>query len=170
MTPGTISAKEKMAICYAFIENIERVGDIYRLCHDDIDPSLPNSDPMVKARIYRWSNNQAVKEYMEHVRHTFEMRVDTVVASKLELVKKDPEYTHDSDSVDFRNLDEFLAEANIKANTLKDEKDKQFYLKTIADLMRFKEGSQEKNQDIQRFYTPLLCRQCPLYKKEQEGK
>ena len=35
--------------------------------------------------------------------------------------------------------------------------------------MRFKEGAQDKNQDIQRFYTPLLCRECPLH-QEAEAK
>ena len=86
----------------------------------------------------------------------------------MQAAEKDPSYNPGA-ATDYTNLDEFLAAANRMANTLEDEKDKQFYLKTIADLMRFKEGSQDKNQDIQRFYTPLLCRECPLYQKESES-
>lgn len=165
MSSRTLTEREKMAITYAVVENITKAGEIYALAHDMSE--LSDNPLTAKNRANVWRRSVPVDTYFKRVEGILANRVDIAVKSQLKMAREDPYYTPTS-GIDFTNLDEFLAEANRQANNLEDEKDKQFYLKTIADLMRFKEGSQDKNQDIQRFYTPLLCRECPLYMKESE--
>ena len=68
--------------------------------------------------------------------------------------------------VNFQDLQEFLKYCENQANLLQDEREKQFYLKTISDLLRYKENDNATN-DIQRFYTPIQCKDCILYKENQ---
>ena len=156
---------EKAAIAYSFFEGVTNARELFAMCHDMSKYS--DNEEVTRVRANSWRRSALVEEYYHTLEAKLEHRVNTAVDSKLKIAREDPTYT--PGTIDFTNLDEFLAEANKQANLLADEKDKQFYLKTIADLMRFKEGSQDKNQDIQRFYTPLLCRDCPLYQKEKEA-
>lgn len=159
-----LTEREKAALAYSWFENVNNSQQLYALCHD---MSQYSSNPIVaKNRANDWRRSAYVVEYWKSLEAKFEARVAAEVDSRLKVARQDPTYT--PGSVDFTNLDEFFAYANKQANVIEDEKDRQFYLKTIADLMRFKEGAQDKNQDIQRFYTPLLCRDCPLHKEAEE--
>lgn len=160
-----LSIREKAALAYAFFEGVTDNRELFAICHD-MDGFSDNPN-VAKNRAGLWRRSDMVAEYEASLKQRFEDRVDAEVMARVKVAKADPLYAPSS-SIDFTNLDEFLAEANRQANLLEDEKDKQFYLKTIADLMRFKEGSQDKNQDIQRFYTPLLCRECPLHKAAEK--
>lgn len=66
--------------------------------------------------------------------------------------------------VNFLNPDEFLKFASQKANEIQDEKDRREYLKMIANLMNYKDSDREETE-IQRFYTPVNCLECEIYKK-----
>lgn len=160
-----LSELEKMALAYCFMEGITASQQMYGLCHNR-EEYTPNKQ-VWRNLSSQWKKSEPVQAYLASLKARFDTRVDSAVQAALKNAKADPTYVP-SASIDFTNLDQFLAEANRLANNLDDEKDKQFYLKTIADLMRFKEGSQDKNQDIQRFYTPLLCRDCPLHKEAEE--
>lgn len=67
--------------------------------------------------------------------------------------------------VDFRDREQFLNFLNAEANRIKDGKTRLDVLKMLSDLQRMKEAENGKNGEIQRFYTPLLCRDCELYRK-----
>lgn len=154
-----LTDREKAALAYAYIENINNAQEIFALGHD-MSKYSTNPD-RAKNRASEWRRSPSVVEYCHALEAKIEHRVKSEVDAQLKVARVDPTYT--PGTVDFTNLDEFFAYANKQANVIEDEKDRQFYLKTIADLMRFKEGAQDKNQDIQRFYTPLLCRECPLH-------
>ena len=66
--------------------------------------------------------------------------------------------------VNFLNPDEFLKFASQKANEIQDEKDRREYLKMIANLMNYKDSDREETE-IQRFYTPVNCLDCEIYKR-----
>ena len=70
-------------------------------------------------------------------------------------------------NINFTDPSEFLQYLNNQANLLTDEKDKREYLKMLADLLRFKEGSKTGPDDIQRFYTPENCQNCALYLEQK---
>lgn len=160
-----LTKQEKAALAYAYFENVTNAQEIFALGHD---MSKYSSNPDVaRNRANEWRRSASVMDYYRTLESKIEHRIKSEVDAQLKVARTDPTYT--PGTVDFTNLDEFFAYANKQANIIEDEKDRQFYLKTIADLMRFKEGSQDKNQDVQRFYTPLLCRDCPLH-QEAEAK
>ncbi len=67
--------------------------------------------------------------------------------------------------VDFRDREQFLNFLNAEANRIKDGKTRLDVLKMLSDLQRMKEAENGKNGEIQRFYTPLQCSECVLYRK-----
>lgn len=67
--------------------------------------------------------------------------------------------------VDFRDREQFLNFLNAEANRIKDGKTRLDVLKMLSDLQRMKEAENGKNGEIQRFYTPLQCSECNLYRK-----
>lgn len=67
--------------------------------------------------------------------------------------------------VDFRDREQFLNFLNTEANRIKDGKTRLDVLKMLSDLQRMKEAENGKNGEIQRFYTPLQCQECELYRK-----
>lgn len=154
---------EKAALAFAYFENVTDAQKIFALGHD---MSKYSTNPDVsRNRANEWRRSASVVDYFRTLEAKVEHRIRAEVDAQLKVARTDPSYT--PGTVDFTNLDEFFAYANRQANVIEDEKDRQFYLKTIADLMRFKEGAQDKNQDIQRFYTPLLCRDCPLHQRAE---
>lgn len=69
--------------------------------------------------------------------------------------------------VDFRDREQFLNFLNAEANRIKDDKARLDVLKMLSDLQRLKESENGKNGEIQRFYMPLQCQDCVLYRKEK---
>lgn len=69
--------------------------------------------------------------------------------------------------VDFRDREQFLNFLNAEANRLSDQKARLDVLKMLSDLQRMKEAENGKNGEIQRFYTPLQCADCELYRRER---
>lgn len=69
--------------------------------------------------------------------------------------------------VDFRDREQFLNFLNTEANRIKDGKTRLDVLKMLSDLQRMKEAENGKNGEIQRFYIPLQCQDCVLYRKEK---
>lgn len=67
--------------------------------------------------------------------------------------------------IDFRDREQFLNFLNAEANRIKDGKTRLDVLKMLSDLQRMKEAENGKNGEIQRFYTPLQCSECVLYRK-----
>lgn len=67
--------------------------------------------------------------------------------------------------VDFRDREQFLNFLNAEANRIKDGKTRLDVLKMLSDLQRMKEAESGRNGEIQRFYTPLQCGDCELYRK-----
>lgn len=68
--------------------------------------------------------------------------------------------------VDFRDREQFLNFLNAEANRIKDGKTRLDVLKMLSDLQRMKEAENGKNGEIQRFYMPLQCQNCVLYRNE----
>lgn len=69
--------------------------------------------------------------------------------------------------IDFRDREQFLNFLNAEANRLSDQKARLDVLKMLSDLQRMKEAENGKNGEIQRFYTPLQCADCELYRRER---
>lgn len=126
------------------------------------------TESSLKTMASNWFKSHRVQSFLKEAKQTREReeneikekertRVETE-ASQAEREKANP------DAVNFLNPEEFLKFANQQANEIKDEKERREYLKMIANLMNYKEADQETNE-IQRFYTPILCESCEIYRK-----
>ena len=69
------------------------------------------------------------------------------------------------DETDFLNRDEFLKFLNTRANEVQDDKMRNDILKMLSDNLRYKDVDKEAEAEIQRYYTPLTCQDCEIYKK-----
>jgi len=159
-----LSELEKMALTYAHYEGIKKPSDIWLLCHT----TTSTGKRVIAKNASEWIHSDIVEEYRRSLVARDTARISIQVDDKLKAMGGQIAL-QENGGIDFTDLDSFFAFANKQANLLTEEKDRQFYLKTIADLMRFKEGSTEAKQDIQRFYTPQRCLDCPLYAKEKEN-
>lgn len=54
------------------------------------------------------------------------------------------------------------------ANNAKDDKTKLDTIKAISDLQQFKEQAKKEVNEIKRFYMPLRCSECELYKRQRD--
>lgn len=68
------------------------------------------------------------------------------------------------DLKDFTEKSNMLQALNEIAGTAIDPKDKLNAFKQISDLQGFKETSGDKDEEIKRYYMPLRCSNCELYK------
>lgn len=80
-------------------------------------------------------------------------------STKTEKRKNDKKY------INLLDRDTFLEEINRGANQATEEKDKREYLKMISDNLRYKDSERDENNEIQRFYTPVTCENCEIYKR-----
>ncbi len=65
---------------------------------------------------------------------------------------------------DFTEKNNMLRALNEIAGTATDPKDKLNAFKQISDLQGFKETTGDKDEEIKRYYMPLRCSNCELYK------
>ncbi len=69
-----------------------------------------------------------------------------------------------NDLKDFTEKSNMLQALNEIAGTATDPKDKLNAFKQISDLQGFKETTGDKDEEIKRYYMPLRCSNCELYK------
>lgn len=154
-----LTPMEKAAITYCYFHRCRSWREPYMMCHPDCDQLNPD---YYQSYVSSWKNSPKVREYYASLEATEIVRIREM------RTECKTEIEDNSGHTDFTNVNEFMSFLNSQANVISDEKDKREYLKMIADLMRFKEGSAEKDNEVMRFYTPVICRQnCPLYAEAQ---
>lgn len=120
----------------------------------------------------RWRNSKPVQEYQTalqiQLQETIKRNAVIFNDSKLEDGERETANTQTANKIDFANRDEFINYCIQAANRVNDEKQRIDYLKMLADLQRYKETNTGTDGDIQRFYTPIKCSNCPLYKAKKK--
>ena len=155
---------EKAAIYYYIATSCKDRILIYKLARgNDKFNKLSNSSKA--ATVSRWFNRPEVVERIKIETYNQE-KTRREEAEKFKFVGETETTKPGTPApVDFLNRDEFLKYLNERANEITDEKDKRDYLKMLSDNMRFKEADNQEQTEIQRFYTPILCENCQIYKK-----
>ena len=71
-----------------------------------------------------------------------------------------------SRQTDFLDRDEFLKFLNDRANDKQlDDKTRNDILKMLSDNLRYKDADKNEIDEIQRFYTPITCKDCEIYRR-----
>lgn len=70
-----------------------------------------------------------------------------------------------NNETNFLDRDEFLKFLNSRANEITDDKLRNDILKMLSDNLRYKDTDADETTEIQRFYTPVLCENCEIYKR-----
>lgn len=170
---NSLTEIEKIAIEYLAITGAKCWRTCYYMSHDK------NSDPgeIHPATISKWKNSKIVQDYFNTVRYRHNERIQAEIENGIKQERTKKEGTQQetgnknvtSQTVDFTNRNEFIKYLNSAVNSLQDDKQKTDYLKMLSDLLRFKETETGKDNEIQRFYTPITCNKCPIY-RDQQGK
>lgn len=161
-----LSDSEKAALYFYLIENEKDWEKIYSIAigEERFNNLTPNSK---QANSSRWKRSARVqfglgeikKEFEERERKIKEIAVNELGETETTKIKEKDIKT------DFLNRDEFLQFLNLRANQITDDKLRNDILKMLSDNLRYKESDKEENSEIQRFYTPLTCQDCPIYLK-----
>lgn len=121
-----------------------------------------------KQTVSRFRHDIKILEAIQDLKYRLAQEKQKQDAEAVERWKsEDPEGGRGSrvtDSVNFLDRDEFLSFLNERANRISDDKQRNEILKMLSDNLRYKDAENSEIQEIQRFYTPLTCEDCPLYK------
>lgn len=122
----------------------------------------------LKPSVSRWYNSQRIQEGIKAIEYEKRRREEEIKQEARRSQETEPNEPTKAQTIEgnvnFLNPDEFLKFASQKANEIQDEKDRREYLKMIANLMNYKDSDREETE-IQRFYTPVNCQECEIYKR-----
>ena len=163
----TTTKEEQIILYFQALTNSDDWETLYKMAHHhkDLNKLSTNSLP---AMVSKWKNSERIQEELKRIRFELmkkeEEQKERILSSLEDLESEDLKGMKKRGFVNLLDRDEFLKEINKGANQAKDEKDKREYLKMISDNLRYKDSDKEESNDIQRFYTPITCQDCPLYK------
>ena len=163
---------EKIILHYYVLTDRDDWQNYFIMSHPD--KNLSNlSKASLKTYVSNWRNNPEVKDYILNLQ--IEKRKANQDTSKINIddlkpVESEPrnKETESANNVNFLDRDEFLKFLNDRANEVQDDKLRNDILKMLSDNQRYKDIDKAENQEINRFYTPLTCSDCPLYQEKQK--
>lgn len=169
-----LTYQERAAILFHIIEGCDRQNILYRIARGE-EGYNSLTEASKKASASKWWNSAKIIKAVEEMRLDLLRRRQKIEDEVKERTRREEAQSADSanalsftEEVNYLNRDEFLKALNRQANEIKDERLKNDTLKMLSDALRYKEADKAQNVDIHRFYTPLLCNECPLYQKESE--
>lgn len=159
---------ERCAISYMVFSGCKDRNTIYQLANnpDKFNKLSSNSKAVT---VSRWFNRHEVQEFIRVETYNQEKQKQEEKNKILSSVAvEDPASLKpgQTENINFLDRDEFLQFLNSRANEITDDKLRNDILKMLSDNLRYKDGENDENNEIQRFYTPLLCKDCQLYKAE----
>jgi len=160
--------REQAAIIYGIITGIKDLSTFYKIAKgNDKKIYTPESLKSMGHKLYK---SEPVQEYIKQAEQIVKRFIQTQNANGGE--NKESESGGGGafalNNVNFTDPEQFIKYLNNQANNLTEERDRREYLKMLSDLLRFKESGNSTNTEIQRFYTPLSCQNCQLYRQKAD--
>jgi hypothetical protein len=170
-----LTLSEKVAICGLVCGVVDNWADCYLIGagkYGDLSVNRNNLRPTVS----RWKNSaKVVKEYEKQMAEfTTRIKGNPLNSGNSEDEKRlsegDKEHTKNGKraQIDYTRPENQRTLLNDLINTADDQKDKLDALKTIIQAQKDDRQAAKDNQ-IQRFYSPLRCSSCPLYQKANKN-
>jgi hypothetical protein len=167
-----ITPREKAALLLYVLEPFNNQIEIYKIAEEPErltklktstikkQSSIWINTPRIQEAIKEIRLNQVRKE--EQIKQDYINSLETVQDTEtIERIKK----SQDTDKTNFLDRDEFLQFLNDRANEIQDDKTRNDILKMLSDNLRYKDTERDENNEIQRFYTPVVCSDCSIYRK-----
>jgi len=166
-----LSELEKIALSWA--ATLEAGPDWWKLY--EVTHPVRKSEILTAGVVSAWKRSARIANYFEEQKRNFAARVDAIRQEERERItgatEQETSEAGNNNEIgakfDFSDRGQLLQYLNRVANTSKDEKRRFEALKLLADLQQFKKDD-PNGGEIQRFYTPLACQDCPLYLKQKE--
>lgn len=167
-----ITTRERAALLLHVLESFNNQIEIYKIAED---PERLNrlKDSTIKKQSSIWFNTPRIQDAIRLIRleqvrkeekikqdyiNSLESCQDTEEAEKIKKIQ-------DTEKTNFLDRDEFLSFLNKRANQITDDKLRNDILKMLSDNLRYKDTERDENNEIQRFYTPVVCSDCSIYNK-----
>ena len=188
-----LTEREKICITFAALQDLQGLKiswpDLYMLSRNKAIDIVSKSRTPSQAST--WKNSAAVQNYFNEVLEALHEFVDSqktkaineYLIKNLETGKEGTNseagdldnseaggcVARNSGSMfdslkDFTEKSNMLQALNEIARAATDPKDKLNAFKQISDLQGFKETTGDKDEEIKRYYMPLRCSNCELYK------
>lgn len=166
-----LTDREKVAIIAFVADSTITFEDAYKISRDTSYKEIKDKDKRAVAN--NWWRQQRIMNFVKNQ----QIKFNAIIEEKAkELLKSEKwrksqigEINEKTGNLDFTDRNTFINFLSDQVNSLDDEDPlKKDYLKMISDNLQFKTNAFDKNEDdIQRFYTPLHCRECKLYQKQK---
>ena len=187
-----LTEREKICITFAALQDLQGLKiswpDLFMISRNKaIDIVAKSRTP---SQASTWKNSAAVQNYFNEVLEALHEFIDSQKTKAINeyLIKNlktgkegangEDEGMNDeaggrvgknrgsmfNDLKDFTEKSNMLQALNEIAGTATDPKDKLNAFKQISDLQGFKETTGDKDEEIKRYYMPLRCSNCELYK------
>lgn len=160
---------ERAAIYYHLSGKCSDWAQLYRIAKGDDALERLSSDESRAATVSRWKKSESIQNAIKETAYLLQREREELDAKAVENYKEGKERAEQgetlSETTNFLDRDEFLAYLNKQANRIQDEKTRNETLKMISDNLRFKDMEKEngESEEMRRFYTPMICEECPLY-------
>lgn len=174
-----LTEREKICITFAALQDLQGLKiswpDLFMISRNKAIDIVSKSRTPSQAST--WKNSAAVQNYFNEVLEALHEFIDSQKTKAINdyLIKNLDNgeaggcVGRNSGSM-FDNLKDFTEKSNMLqalneiAGTATDPKDKLNAFKQISDLQGFKETTGDKDEEIKRYYMPLRCSNCELYK------
>lgn len=119
--------------------------------------------------VSRWKNSDLIQQGIADLKYRLKIQEEEKERNLIERLKIEASQQEQpgaiNEKTNFLDRDEFLAFLNTRANEIQDDKLRNDILKMLSDNLRYKDTERDENNEIQRFYTPVICENCPIYIK-----
>lgn len=163
-----ININDYAAIVFHVVENCNDWEQIYLIAKGPKSLNKVTEDSK-STLIYRWKNKPEIKKAIQEIKQQYETKKENFKASIIAGVETETKNQEGKNKIlqktNFLDRDEFLQFLNDKANTIQDDKLRNDILKMLSDNLRYKDSERDENNEIQRFYTPVTCENCEIYKR-----
>lgn len=166
-----ITKSEKAALYFQILERCADWKEVYKIAIGE-DRYNALTDKTKITNTSRWKASHKIQKAKEEIEMIFKAkRQEIEERTKESNLDGETEPTNRTtkneiaEKTNFLDRDEFLKFLNDRANKITDDKLRNDILKMLSDNLRYKDSDNNETQEIQRFYTPITCESCEIYKK-----
>lgn len=163
-----LTDREQAAIVYHVFNGCNNKAVLFQIAEG---PERYNklSDKSKSVTASRWFNTVKIQDGIRNFKNIQEQQKKQIIQeylNSLETEAREPAPKEPEDiKTNFLDRDEFLQFLNDRANEITDDKTRNDILKMLSDNLRYKDTERDENNEIQRFYTPVVCSDCSIYRK-----